>query len=74
MDEKDFEDMIAAADQDHDGLISEEEFIQFISILTAHWLNNSSKFQPLIVNNYFILISKFYEKASVYDFLFFLRP
>jgi Ca2+-binding EF-hand superfamily protein len=36
LDEKDFEDMISVADQDRDGLISEEEFYHFVSFLTTH--------------------------------------
>ena len=36
LEEKDFEDMIAAVDQDKDGLISEEEFYHFVAFASAH--------------------------------------
>lgn len=39
--------MIAAADQDRDGLVSEEEFYQFVSLATAHWTQENWS-HPLI--------------------------
>ena len=36
LEDKDFEDMIAAVDEDRDGLISEEEFYHFVAFATAH--------------------------------------
>jgi centrin-1 len=36
LEDKDFQDMIAVADQDRDGFISEEEFYQFVAFPTAH--------------------------------------
>jgi Ca2+-binding EF-hand superfamily protein len=34
--DRDFEDMIACADNDQDGLISEEEFYQFVNFSRAY--------------------------------------
>lgn len=38
LEEKDFEDMIAVVDQDRDGVISEEEFYQFVAFAQVRWL------------------------------------
>ena len=47
LEEEDFQDMIALADQDKDGFINEEEFYQFISLTKVYWTN--AKFQTCLL-------------------------